>query len=407
MGIGNRQPCGKMVGAAIHLLPDSANFRDLLFVRLMPHFSKIIMDALKRWLKISLVAVLLAAIWIGPSIAADRQSRLPAGNAITDGRALLRYALPIDNQSVRKLQASIEDIATQLRANRRWSAVKSDISEAEKILNLRSKDLLASVAEEKKPEAESLIAQLKEGLLSMRDSVEAKDKDQTWAQRSKLLPLVGQLEALMVKEFPFEVPAEYSYLPQLKGRATVEMTTEKGTLTLIVDGYSAPVTAGNFVDLVQRGFYDGLEFVRSEESYVLQAGDPPGPEQGFTDPATGKYRNVPLEILVEGDTAPTYGITLEDAGRYRDMPALPFSAYGAVAMARPEAEPDGGSSQFFFFLFEPELTPAGLNLLDGRYAVFGYVVEGKEVLDKLKQGDKIISAKVIDGAEYLVQPQAA
>ncbi len=49
---------------------------------------------------------------------------------------------------------------------------------------------------------------------------------------------------------------------------------------------------------------------------------------------------------------------------------MPFSAYGTVAMARPEAENDGGSSQFFFFLFQPELTPAGLNLLDGRYTVF-------------------------------------
>ncbi|MCS6793351.1 MAG: peptidylprolyl isomerase [Oscillatoriaceae bacterium SKW80] len=365
------------------------------------------MNALKPWLKISLVAVLLLALWIEPSIAASRQSRLPAGNAITDGRALLRYALPIDNQAVRKLQASIEDIATQLRANRRWSAIKSDISEAEKILNSRFDELLSSVADEKKPQAESLIAQIKQGLLSIKDAVEAKDKNQTWEQRAQLLMLVGQLEALMVKEFPFEVPPEYSHLPQLKGRATVEMTTEKGTITMIVDGYSAPVTAGNFVDLVQRGFYDGLEFIRSEESYVLQAGDPPGPEEGFIDPATGKYRNIPLEILVKGDTVPTYGITLEDAGRYRDMPVLPFSAYGAVAMARPEFDPNGASSQFFFFLFEPELTPAGLNLLDGRYAVFGYVVEGKEVLGKLKQGDKIISAKVIDGAEYLVQPQAA
>jgi peptidylprolyl isomerase len=76
-------------------------------------------------------------------------------------------------------------------------------------------------------------------------------------------------------------------------------------------------------------------------------------------------------------------------------------------MARPESQPNGGSSQFFFFLFEPELTPAGLNLLDGRYAVFGYVVEGQEVLDKLKQGDVIESAKVIDGAENLVQPPVA
>ena len=75
-------------------------------------------------------------------------------------------------------------------------------------------------------------------------------------------------------------------------------------------------------------------------------------------------------------------------------------------MARPENEPNGGSSQIFFFLFEPELTPAGRNLLDGRYAVFGYLTKGQEVLDKLKAGDKIESATVIQGVENLVQPQA-
>ena len=211
----------------------------------------------------------------------------------------------------------------------------------------------------------------------------------------------------MVKEFPFEVPAEYSNLPQLKGRATIEIKTNKGDLTLVVDGYSAPVTAGNFVDLVQRGFYNGLEFTRSEESYFLQTGDPPGKEQGFIDPTTGKYRAIPLEVLVEGDKEPTYGITLEEAGRYLDMPVLPFSAFGALAMARPESEVNGGSSQVFFFLFEPELTPAGRNLLDGRYSVFGYLTEGKEILDKLKAGDKIESATVVQGIENLVEPQAA
>ena len=64
-------------------------------------------------------------------------------------------------------------------------------------------------------------------------------------------------------------------------------------------------------------------------------------------------------------------------------------------------------NQFFFFLFEPELTPAGRNLLDGRYAVFGYLIDGKEILDKLKEGDEIESATVIQGIENLVQPSAA
>jgi peptidylprolyl isomerase len=359
----------------------------------------------KRLARTGIIALLLV-LSVGLSAAASRDYGLPAGNAITDGRALLRYSLPVDNKPVRKLQTSLEDIATQLRANRRWGAVKKDIGEAEKIVN-RPSELLASVAADKKTEAESALAQLKDGLGSLRQAADAKDKEKTRTLRGNLLSLVGQLQGFMVQQFPFEVPAEYSNLPQLKGRATVEMATNKGTLTLVVDGYSAPVTAGNFVDLVERGFYNGLPFIRSEESYVLQTGDPAGKEQGFIDPGTGKYRSVPLEILVRGDSAPTYGITLEDAGRYRDQPVLPFSSFGTVAMARPEGEPNGGSSQFFFFLFEPELTPAGLNLLDGRYAVFGYVVEGKEVLAKLKQGDVIESAKVIDGAENLVQPPVA
>jgi peptidylprolyl isomerase len=208
----------------------------------------------------------------------------------------------------------------------------------------------------------------------------------------------------MVDEFPFEIPEEYSDLPRLKGRATIDMETNKGDLTLVVDGYSAPITAGNFVDLVQREFYDGLPFIRSEQDYVLQAGDPPGPEDGFVDPETGVERTIPLEIKPKSEKEPIYGFTFEELGLYKTQPELPFSAYGTVAMARPENDNNGGSSQFFFFLFEPDLTPAGANLLDGRYAVFGYVLEGKDVLEDLQAGDEIISAKVVKGLDNLVVP---
>ncbi|MDB9373384.1 peptidylprolyl isomerase [Nodularia sphaerocarpa] len=366
-------------------------------------------NILKSWLKNSLTAILLVTIFLGISTAGwtpPSNAALPAGNAITEGKALLRYALPIDNKPVRRLQASLEDIATQLRANRRWGAMSSDLKTASRILD-QPNQILASVPAERQPQAEAWIAELKSGVDSLQEAVKVKDKEQILEGRNNLLDLVTLLEESMVTKFPFEVPSEYNNLPQLKGRATVAFKTSKGDLTMVVDGYSAPVTAGNFVDLVQRGFYDGLQFTRSEESYVLQTGDPPGKEVGFIDPKTGKYRAVPLEILVEGDEEPTYGITLEEAGRYLDMPVLPFSSFGALAMARPETEADGGSSQFFFFLFEPELTPAGRNLLDGRYAVFGYLTEGKEILDKLKEGDKIESATVIQGIENLVQPQAA
>jgi peptidylprolyl isomerase len=185
------------------------------------------------------------------------------------------------------------------------------------------------------------------------------------------------------------------------------METTKGNLTIVVDGYSAPINGGNFVDLIQRGFYDGLDFVRAEEFFVLQAGDPPGDEEGFIDPQTGKYRAIPLEVLVRGDSEPVYEVTLEDLGRYLDPLVLPFNAYGAIALARPADDPNGGSSQFFFFKFDTELTPPGYNLMDGRYSVFGYLVKGKEILEELTAEDKIISAKVVEGSENLVQPQAS
>ena len=373
----------------------------------MLHWPNFSIDTCKRWVKTASLALLLFTLSLSFSAVSHAKrpsSSMPAGNAITDGRALLRFALPIDNQTVRDLQISLEDIGNHIRS-KRWGPISSDVSKASRILNLRESDILESIPSAQKPQAEALVARVKEGVAELEKAVEAKDREKVIELKPTILGTVGEIEELMVTKFPFEVPSEYANLPQLKGRATVAVQTEKGEITVVVDGYSAPVTAGNFVDLVDRGFYDGLPFIRSEESYVLQTGDPEGKEEGFIDPATGKYRNVPLEVLVRDEKEPIYGITLEDAGRYRDEPVLPFSAFGTVAMARSEAEPDSGSSQFFFFLFEPELTPAGLNLLDGRYAVFGYMIEGKEVLEQLKQGDKIVSAKVIKGMENLVKPQ--
>ncbi len=330
-------------------------------------------------------------------------SLLPSGNAITDGRAILRYALPIDSPDIRKVQASLEDISNQLRS-KRWQKISSDVKQASSVLQSRSANILKTVPEKNQAAATSLLGEIAASVTDMTAAAEAQDRPQIQAKKAAVLDQIGSLEELMLDSFPYEVPAEYKNLPQLKGRATVAMTTSKGDVKIVVDGYSAPVTAGNFVDLVQRGFYTKLPFTRAEDSYVLQVGDPPGKEVGFIDPKTKKYRSIPLEVLAKGDPKPTYGITLEDAGRYNDEPVLPFASFGTLAMARPETEPDGASSQFFFFLFEPELTPAGRNLLDGRYSVFGYVVEGQDVLDKMTADDSVISAKVTQGLENLVKP---
>ena len=351
----------------------------------------------KRILKTSIVALLLVSLSVGLS------AGLAQGNAITDPNAILRYALPIDNDIVRKLQASLEDISNHLRG-KRWGPIIQDVKTATRILTISTNKILETVPEKEQAQAESLIETIKPELLNLKEAVEAKDKEKVQEIRQQILSQITDLEDLMVEGFPFAVPSEYSNLPQLLGRATVEMNTTQGKLTIVVDGYSAPVNAGNFVDLVQRGFYDQMNFNRAEDLYIIQAGDPPGPEEGFIDAKTKQYRAIPMEVLVKGEDTPIYGTTLEDAGIYLPDLALPFNAYGAIALAHPADDVNGGSSQFFFFKFDTELTPPGFNLLDGRYSVFGYVVDGKDVLENLTLEDQIISAKVVDGLENLQQP---
>ncbi|MGL5034939.1 MAG: peptidylprolyl isomerase, partial [Microcystaceae cyanobacterium] len=94
-----------------------------------------------------------------------------------------------------------------------------------------------------------------------------------------------------------------NYKPRLEGKATVEMIVNGSPITIEVDGENAPITAGNFVDLVERGVYNGLVFhrvVKDPQPFVVQGGDPKGNGTGgFVDPATQKTRDVPLEIRVQ------------------------------------------------------------------------------------------------------------
>jgi peptidyl-prolyl cis-trans isomerase B (cyclophilin B) len=187
---------------------------------------------------------------------------------------------------------------------------------------------------------------------------------------------------------------ETSAIPRLEGKATVVMTVKGSPITIEVDGDNAPITAGNFVDLVEKGIYDGLVFhrvVREPQPFVVQGGDPKGDGTGgYIDPKLKTERRIPLEIKPEGADQPVYGQTITQ------KPVLTHKL-GAVAMARSQM-PDSASSQFYFAL-------ADLGFLDGNYAVFGYVTDGFDVVNKIQQGDKIDSAKVVKGAENLKVPQ--
>ena len=325
---------------------------------------------------------------------------LPPGNAITDPDTILRNSLPIDQPELQDLQHMLEATSEEMRA-KRWGALNKTVNRSQTLLTKNKATILESIPGSKRDEASNLLDSVASKLVLLSEEAEQQNKQGFIEIRRQSLVDIENIEALLLGEFPFTIPQEFDSLPRLLGRATVEMKTTKGTIMAIIDGYNAPLTGGAFVDLALKGFYDGLPFNRAEDFYVLQTGDPKGPEIGYVDKKTGQERHVPLEIKVPGEEEPFYNETFEDLGLFKTTPALPFATLGTLGWAHSDHALDDGSSQFFIFLYEPELTPAGLNLIDGRNAAFGYVVDGFDELEKLGVDDRILSIKVIDGAKRL------
>eukprot|EP00262_Sarcandra_glabra_P003307 TRINITY_DN13963_c0_g2_i4.p1 TRINITY_DN13963_c0_g2~~TRINITY_DN13963_c0_g2_i4.p1 ORF type:complete len:368 (+),score=50.17 TRINITY_DN13963_c0_g2_i4:147-1250(+) len=245
---------------------------------------------------------------------------LISGPPIKDPGALLRYALPIDNKAIREVQKPLEDITDSLKVSgvKALDSVERNVKQASRALSQGKSMILSGIAESKKEHGREFLDKLAVGLEELQRIVEERNRDAVAPKQKELLQFVGGVEEDMVDGFPFEVPEEYSNMPLLKGRATVDMkvkvkdnpNVEECVFRIVLDGYNAPVTAGNFVDLVERHFYDGMEIQRAD-GFVVQTGDPQGPAEGFIDPSTEKIRTIPLEIMVEGDKSPVYGETLE------------------------------------------------------------------------------------------------
>lgn len=153
----------------------------------------------------------------------------------------------------------------------------------------------------------------------------------------------------------------------LKKDPVAIMETSKGTITIRLFQKLAPLTVAHFLELVNKGFYDGLTFHRVEPGFVIQGGCPNGNGSGlYIDPKTTKPKFLSLETHSH----------------------LRHNAPGVVAMARFGRNPDSASCQFY-------ITLAPQPQLDDKYAIFGGVVSGIEAVKQIAIGDKILSIKVL------------
>ncbi len=326
---------------------------------------------------------------------------LPNGNAVKDPNAILRNALPINQKELQDIQHQLEETSDLVRGGR-WPALNKTVTKCQSLFKKYNQIILNEIDNKNKSIAEDILFNLGADLNKLSEETKIKDKYAFIEVRREALKKIGDLEEFFLpNEFPYNIPSEFDDLPRLLGRATVNISTTKGDMEAVIDGYNAPLTGGAFIDLASKNFYDDLPINRAEEFFVLQTGDPKGDDIGYINPETNVQRLVPLEIRVPGESETFYNETFEDLGFYTETPTLPFATLGTLGWSHSSEEVNDGSSQFFFFLYEAELNPAGRNLIDGRNAAFGYVVNGSDVLEELNMDDKIISIKVIKGEENL------
>ena len=144
----------------------------------------------------------------------------------------------------------------------------------------------------------------------------------------------------------------------------VTIDTEKGPIKIKLFPEVTPITVANFLKLVNKGFYNGLTFHRVEPNFVVQGGDPAG----------------------NGSGGPGWKIKNEDNKKLKHN-------RGAVAMAN--AGPDTAGSQFYIVIGQPA---PHLDAKDERgiskYTIFGQVIKGQDIAEKLAVGDKMLKVSV-------------
>ncbi|CAN6558064.1 unnamed protein product [Malus baccata var. baccata] len=276
------------------------------------------------------------------------------------GELALRRAIPA-NTNMKTIQNS---------TRKPYGTMEGNVKKALKIATDEKDTILASVPTDLREKGSILYASLING--------KVKDPDKVSVGLASSLDTIAEL-GIRFSRFP-------DLFCWLTGRGTVELTIEKGDgstispeaggeprktatiqyLCLLIsiplyrlDGYSAPLTAGNFAKLVIDEAYNGTKLSSTNQAIL-------------------SYNGL-------------------DKNSGNSLPILPLSVYGAVAMAHSEVSEEYSSPyQFFFHLYGKRYAGlGGLSFDEGEFSVFG------EILSQIKSGDVIRSAKLVEGQDCL------
>lgn len=200
-----------------------------------------------------------------------------------DAESLLRSGLPFKNKEVREIQSAIESIKADLKGRRSQFAA-SDITNSKRLLNQYAAKIIKSAPENHREKVQLTLNKMLEDVNPLEGSVKDESSagtgsvqergflDTAFVTQDILAKDLTTLEELLVPDdYKRSIPVEYSNLPVLQGRAEVEFVIKKPDgepydvdgklfdqiqLKMVIDGYNAPITGGNFVDLVQKGYYN-------------------------------------------------------------------------------------------------------------------------------------------------------
>ena len=179
--------------------------------------------------------------------------------------------------------------------------------------------------------------------------------------------------------------------PCITSNEYVLLITNKGKIKLELFGKLAPITVGNFIDLVEKGSYDKTIFnrvINKPYPFIVRGGGNSlkGDENKFIDIKKGTIRYIPLEIKLKKNNLPTYGREIDSSSQINKIELKHKRSY--LSMARSQAV-NSANLQFYILL-------KSLPELDGRFAVFGKVIRGMNIVDLIEEDDLIIKAKRVD-----------